>query len=177
MPYTDFDVQHPEAVRNSSNVPTQHVQQHISEKRKDRHVSSKAEPKTNENVAVNSGLRVEFDELRGRMDALVLENYMLRHGRSTEVYDYSLRIEELEADNQDLSSRVDALLAAEEQHLSDKALLRDEIAFLQRENEHHSAVIKDLELRCVEMEEQIRSLERIVEKKTSELAILTEEKV
>jgi hypothetical protein len=124
-----------------------------------------------------SDLRIHYDDLRGRMDALIHENEMLRRGRSSEVYAYSLQINELQEQNQSLSSQIESLYVTVENFENEKNLLKDEIVRLNQENLNNKTVIKDLELRCAALEEQKKELQQTVDTQNQELASLRAEKV
>ena len=124
-----------------------------------------------------SDLRIHYDDLRGRMDALIHENEMLRRGRSSEVYAFSLQINELQEQNQSLSSQIESLNVTVEHLESEKNLLKDEIVRLNQENMNNKVVIKDLELKCAALEEQKKELQQTVDTQAKELASLKEEKV
>jgi predicted nucleic acid-binding Zn-ribbon protein len=125
----------------------------------------------------NADLRIHYDDLRGRMDALIHENEMLRRCRSSEVYAYSLQINELQEQNQSMSTQIESLQVTADHLESEKNLLKDEIVRLNHENLNSKAVIKDLELRCAALEEQKRELQQSVDTQTKEFSSLKEEKV
>jgi chromosome segregation ATPase len=125
----------------------------------------------------NADLRAHYDDLRGQMDALIDENDMLRRGRSSEVYAYSLKISEMQSANQSLSSQIETLVVTTEQLESEKKLLMDENANLLQENERSAAMIKNLEARCSSLDEQKRALERTVSDQQNDIKSLQQEKV
>ena len=193
MPYTEYTEYEasPQATSTEPNHTTNQadsVKHALQHKIQTPQVESNAPAKNKSNVKQelihpanislsNDDLRAHYDDLRGQMDSLMHENDMLRRGRSSEVYAYSLKISELQRGNQSLSTQIESLTAAAEQQEIEKKLLRDEIEKLLRENANSSSVIKDLEMKCASLEAKNRQLERTASEQSSELTALRQEKV
>ena len=122
-------------------------------------------------------LRAHYDDLRGRMDALTHENDLLRSGRSSEVYAFSLKLSEMEKSNQGLTSQIQKLNFEVENLQNEANLLKDEITSLKLQNAKSGSIIKELEGKCAGLEERNKALEQSVAEKDIEINSLNEEKV
>jgi hypothetical protein len=122
-------------------------------------------------------LQREFDFLRGRMDTLSNENALLRKGRASEVYSYSLQIDEIQGHNRELSAQVETVMGSLEEFETENILLRDEIQYLKQENEHRLSVINDLEKQNKDLNKTYEGAQKIIDEQSQALSGLLHEKV